>query len=206
MSSNDRKLIIFLMVLSSICVLFLASANYAYQKASHIFNVRLYKVINDMFEIKAGEDETEKVFLENFEIKEIGGTPYYISKGTGDIPKGIVLFKEEGSGLWSRIELLIAVNPDRETLNGLRVISQAETPGLGARITEPEFLLSFKDKAIRPDIKVVKFASAPNEVDGVTGATATSDSVQDIINKGVKKLDQAFADQQKPTDNKEAGK
>lgn len=200
---KDRQMVIFLMILSTVCVLFLASAEYAYKQASHIFNVRLYRVINNMFEIKASDEDTEKVFLEHFEIKEVGRENYYISKGKVGIPKGTILFKEKGPGLWSEIDLLIAVNPDRETLYGIRVISQAETPGLGARITEKEFLVNFKDAIIRPDLKVVKFASAPNEVDAVTGATATSDGVEDIINKGIKRLDQAFSTQKtEETDNK----
>ena len=43
---KDVKMVVFLMILSTVCVLFLGSAEYAYKKASHIFNVRLYRVIN----------------------------------------------------------------------------------------------------------------------------------------------------------------
>ena len=102
------------------------------------------------------------------------------------------MFKVDGPGLWSRIEILLAVHPDFDQLYGLRVLSQAETPGLGGRIAELEFQERFRNAGIRPVIRIVKFASAPNEIDAVTGASMTAKSLERIINKGVKQMDQAF--------------
>jgi len=186
---KDVKMIIFLVILSTICVLFLCSANYAYQKAANIFNVRLYKVINNMFEIEAKNDDTEKVFLQNFNIKDVGGVTYYISKKKDP---GVILFKEIGPGLWSQIEILLSIYPNYKKLYGLRIINQNETPGLGARIVEDTFLNQFTNRSIQPSLKVVKFASKPNEVDAVTGATITSEALEVIINNGIKRVEQAF--------------
>lgn len=183
------KIIIFLVITSTLCTLLLAGAQFGYEKASAIFNVRLYGTILELFGIEAAEEETEKVFLENFEIRTIGSTVYYIST---NVEKGAVVFKAIGAGLWSQVELLLAFSPDFEKMYGLRVISQAETPGLGARITEIEFLERFRGVEIRPELKVVKFASRPNEVDAITGASVTSRSVEKIINRGVVEMDQAF--------------
>ncbi|MCP4176524.1 MAG: FMN-binding protein [bacterium] len=186
---KERKMIIFLLTLSTVCVLFLCSADFAYKKAANIFNVRLYKVINNMFDIKSNDGDTEKVFLENFKIKNVGGETYYISK---KINPGVIIFKAKGPGLWSQIEILLSVYPSYKKLYGLRVISQNETPGLGGRISEIAYQKQFSNKSIVPDLRIVKFASKPNEVDAVTGATATSDSLQDIINNGIKRVEQVF--------------
>ena len=184
------KIIVFLMVLSTICTVFLASGNYAFIKFSAIFNVRLYGTILDMFEMDVAEDEVEEIFLQNFDIQTIGDTTYYTSKG--DLEPGIVVFKHDGPGLWSNIEILLSVREDKTNLYKLRIVSQAETPGLGARIVEREFLDQFDDVHIRPELKLVKFSSKPNEVDSISGATNTSNFLQIIINKGIEKMDVAL--------------
>lgn len=184
------KIIVFLMVLSTVCTLFLASGNFAFIKFSAVFNVRLYGTILEMFEMDVPEDEVEEVFLRNFEIQSIGGTIFYTSKG--DLEPGIIVFKHDGPGLWSTIEILLAVKADRENLYRMRIVSQAETPGLGARIVEEEFLNQFENIEIRPEVKLVKFSSKPNEVDAISGATNTSNFLQIIINKGIEKMDMAL--------------
>jgi RnfABCDGE-type electron transport complex G subunit len=186
---KSARIIIFLVITSTLCTLLLAGAQLGYEKASAIFNVRLYGTILELFGIEAAEEEIEQIFLENFEIRTVGSTVYYISM---NVEKGSVVFKAVGAGLWSQIELLLAFSPGFEKMYGLRVISQAETPGLGARITETEFLERFRGVEIRPELKVVKFASRPNEVDAITGASVTSRSVEKIINRGVVDMDQAF--------------
>ncbi len=195
---KNIKMLIFLMVLSSLCVLLLGGANVLYRKASSIFNVRLYALILDLFDIpiktespeeKPTKEEIKNTFLNNFEIKNIGDKTYYISK-TKD--RGVIVFKTSGPGLWSTIEILLAVYPNFEKLYGLRVISQAETPGLGGRIAEKSFQSRFKDVEITPQLRIVKFASAPNEVDAITGASKTSKALEVIINKAIKETKHAF--------------
>ena len=183
------KMILFLIILSTTCTMMLSGAQMAYDRAAAMFNVRLYGVILDMFEIEVPEGMTEQVFMENFEITTVGNTVYYTSRIK---EPGTVVFKSEGAGLWSRIEVLLAVTADREKLFGMRVLSQAETPGLGGRISEMEFQKSFSGVEIRPQLEIVKFASQPNEVDAITGASRTASSLEKIINKGVAGMDKAF--------------
>ncbi len=187
---NTFKAVLFLMFLSTICTAVLATGNYFFLRFSSIFNVRLYGTILEMFEIEVAEDEIESVFLNNFELKTIGDTTFYISKG--EVSPGTVVFKHEGPGLWSTIEILLAVEENRENLFKMRVVSQAETPGLGARIVEEQFLTGFEGIEIRPEVNLVKFSSKPNEVDAISGATKTSNFLEIIINKGIAKMDQSL--------------
>lgn len=186
---KNVRMIIFLLIISSLCTGLLTGAQQAYEKASAVFNVRLYKTILDLFEIPAGEEEITEIFSENFETREIGKRVYYISKTK---EAGAVVFKADGPGLWSRIEILLAVYPDFEKLYGMRVLAQAETPGLGGRITELEFQERFSGVEIRPELRIVKFASAANEVDAITGASMTAKSLERIVNRGIREMDQAF--------------
>lgn len=182
-------MLLFLMIMATICTLLLGSANIAFQKASAIFDRRLYKIILEKFEIPFSEDEIEENFSANFDTQKIGNTVYYIAK---DQNQQFVIFKAQGPGLWSIIEVLIAVSPDFERMEWLSVLAQAETPGLGGRIAEEAFQERFNGVEIRPELRIVKFASGSNEVDAVTGASMTSAALEKIINNAVNELDQAF--------------
>jgi len=189
---SETRMTVFLLITTTVCTLLLAGANLAYEKASFVFNIRLYATILELFEIPVAEDNVEAVFEDHFETVQSGGTTYY--RATKKRP-GTIVFKSEGSGLWSRIELLLAVNPNHQTLYGMRVLSQAETPGLGGRIGEPEFQAQFNGAEVRPKLGVVKFAIAGNQVDAVSGATKTSDAVESIVNAGIEGMDRAFGEE-----------
>ncbi len=183
--NSELKMTLFLLVITTVCTLLLAGVNLAYKRAAVIFNIRLYRTILELFEVPIENADVEAVFAENFETLSVGNGTFYRSKKTNP---GAMVFQSEGPGLWSQIDLLLAVNADRQSLYGLRVVSQAETPGLGGRITEKGFQNSFAGVDIRPAIRVAKFAMADNEVDGISGATTTSTAIERIINEGIRNL------------------
>ncbi|SFD26992.1 FMN-binding protein [Tropicimonas isoalkanivorans] len=92
-----------------------------------------------------------------------------------------------GSGYNGPIEAMIALQGDMNTIAGLTVTAQEETPGLGARIEEPAWQASFAGKRIADDAGAVRFtvargrASGAFEVDGITGATRTSNAMTRIV-------------------------
>ncbi|MCK5154810.1 MAG: FMN-binding protein [Spirochaetales bacterium] len=189
-------MVLFLLALFTICTLVLTGAQLAYDKASAIFNLRLYAEIMDLYSIEYQEDEIEETFSTNFTVMVLGDSTYYISDSEPDNEHpGSIVFKTAGPGLWSIIEILLAVDSEMESLIGMRVLSQAETPGLGGRISEPDFQESFSGADIRPNLSIVKFATLSNEVDAISGATKTSTSLETIINKAILGLDMAFQDQ-----------
>ena len=51
-------------------------------------------------------------------------------------------------GYSGNIEIMVGVEP-AGTVTGVEILSQAETPGLGARITEPAFKDQFAGKSLR---------------------------------------------------------
>lgn len=190
---KDLRMVLFLLVVTTVCTLLLAGAQLAYVKASHVFNLRLYGTILEMMGMPAEEDRVETVFTENFETIQHGARTYYRSRS---VEPGTLVLTAEGAGLWSRIEILLAVAPDGQTLRGMRVLSQAETPGLGGRIAERQFQDRFAGVRARPTIELVKVAMADNQVDAVSGATRTSSALETIINKGLDKMVEAFGEGQ----------
>ena len=96
-----------------------------------------------------------------------------------------------GPGVWGHIQGVVALQPDLQTIRGIRFYDHEETPGLGGEISAPWFLAQFPGKKMvdaqqRPGFLVRKPSSAPlpeNAVDGITGATMTSERVQLIMEK-----------------------
>jgi Na+-transporting NADH:ubiquinone oxidoreductase subunit C len=123
----------------------------------------------------------EEVFATNAEQRQQDGTTYYVTKDKS------IAFPYSGSGLWGPIEGIIAVKPDLQTLKGITIIRQEETPGLGSRITEAPYLAQFEGKRFSGGLKLVQpgRSSADNEIDAITGATLTSDAFISILNQNL---------------------
>ena len=54
-----------------------------------------------------------------------------------------------GKGLWGGIGGYLALDEDKNTIYGVNFNHESETPGLGAKIVEPEFRNQFEGKHIR---------------------------------------------------------
>lgn len=97
-----------------------------------------------------------------------------------------------GRGLWGGLWGYIAVNETKDKVLGTYFYHESETAGLGARISEKWFQDQFNGKPIfgadgNVALTVVKAgaAQAENEVDGVTGATLTSNGVAAMVKEGL---------------------
>ena len=97
-----------------------------------------------------------------------------------------------GRGLWGGLWGYIAVNETKDKVLGTYFYHESETAGLGARISEKWFQDQFIGKPIFGEdgnvtLTVVKAGAAQqeNEVDGVTGATLTSNGVAAMVKDGL---------------------
>ena len=91
-----------------------------------------------------------------------------------------------GDGFADSIEILIGLDPQAQQVTGLKVLSQKETPGLGAKIEKPDdFAMQFVGKSAQASIGVTKSAPSGNQVSAITGATVSSEAVADILNAAV---------------------
>ena len=107
-----------------------------------------------------------------------------------------------GQGFADRIDVLIGASADVSTITGLYVLDQKETPGLGSLIAEEPFREQFRGLPTDRDVAVVTAEPAgPGQVRAVTGATISSDSVAEIVNRAIGNLRQTLRDSGKGTAN-----
>lgn len=111
--------------------------------------------------------------------------PVYLLEREDDLL--LVVLPVNGSGYQSTIRAMLALEPDLRTIAALTIIEQGDTPGLGARIEDPDWQARWAGKEAIDDtgqivISVVRGeAVGPFEVDGISGATVTSNGVANMI-------------------------
>jgi len=94
--------------------------------------------------------------------------------------------KATGQGYADKIELLLGLDANADTITGLFILAQKETPGLGNRILEKPWRDLFVDKPSDTRLVVVKGkAGNEDEIDAISGATISSRSVTGIVNKTI---------------------
>lgn len=144
--------------------------------------------------VEAGEQGGEKAgFKLNSADYKAGNYKIYECQVNGEKKYVVPVY---GMGLWGAIWGYVAVNEDGNTIYGAYFNHDSETAGLGAEIKDSK---AWQDKFIgkkiygadgNPALKVVKSSelkNPENEVDGITGATLTSNGVSDMLQDGFKK-------------------
>jgi len=97
-----------------------------------------------------------------------------------------------GKGLWDKISSFISLKKDLTTINGVVFSHKAETPGLGARITDDKAVYSrYAGKTIFDGDQLIPivmkkgegndYSNNPHAVDGMSGATKTAIGVNDMF-------------------------
>lgn len=103
-----------------------------------------------------------------------------------------VIVPVHGLGLWSTLYGFVALEGDLRTIAGLQFYDHAETPGLGGEVDNPAWRQKWQgklafDEAGELRIRVMKGAVDPNSpdapyrVDGLAGATLTSNGVTNLL-------------------------
>jgi len=130
---------------------------------------------DDIAKIKRRPDKAQVFLAKN----ESGGVQYYI-------------LPISGYGLWSTMRGYLALESDAQTVKGIIFYDQAETPGLGGEVANPQWLANWPGKLVygkdgEPQLTVVKGAAARSgaaadyQVDGLAGATLTTRGVANLI-------------------------
>jgi len=108
------------------------------------------------------------------------------------------IFPVEGKGLWSTLYGYISLAPDMNQIRGLIFYQHGETPGLGGEVDNPTWKAKWPNRLVfgpvgsQPsnwnDVKigVIKGVAgtpeeAPHSVDGLSGATITSNGVTYLL-------------------------
>ncbi|KAF0809442.1 Na(+)-translocating NADH-quinone reductase subunit C [Alcanivorax sp. S71-1-4] len=115
----------------------------------------------------------------------------YLSRDdNGDLTS--IILPVHGYGLWSTLYGFLSLEPDAETVKGLVFYEHAETPGLGGEVDNPRWRGIWEGKALFDEqgnvaIQVIKGSvdgstpDAEHKVDGLSGATLTSNGVSNLV-------------------------
>lgn len=119
------------------------------------------------------------------EMRTMGDQRIYEARNANGETVGWVI-QAAGQGFADRVELLIGVDRNVRRVTGLYILDQKETPGLGNKVTEEVWREQFRNRFADRPLKVVKTRpTSEEEIQGVTGATISSESVVGIINAAV---------------------
>ncbi|MCL7419773.1 MAG: Na(+)-translocating NADH-quinone reductase subunit C [Methylobacter sp.] len=114
---------------------------------------------------------------------------YLVKKG--DAIQSIIL-PVHGYGLWSTMYGFLSLAADGQTVQSINFYDQAETPGLGGEVVNPNWRALWNGKKVYSEsgepvlglIKGVVDSNKPGseyQVDGLAGATLTSNGVTNLI-------------------------
>lgn len=116
------------------------------------------------------------------------GIVYFVTKD-GKVDQLVI--PVEGLGMWGTIYGFLALDKDANTVRGITYYDHRETPGLGGEIGNPVWQALWKgrrgyDERGRARITVIKGQAGdpskdPLSVDGLSGATITSNAVTRIM-------------------------
>jgi len=88
--------------------------------------------------------------------------------------------KVSANGYGGAVVMMIGVDKEMN-VQGIEILSQSETAGLGAKITEDKFRSQFAGKSLAGLKLVKKPTASPQEFEAVTGATISSRAVENGI-------------------------
>jgi Na+-transporting NADH:ubiquinone oxidoreductase subunit C len=101
------------------------------------------------------------------------------------------VFPVTGKGLWSTLYGFLALGADGQTIRGITFYEHGETPGLGGEIENPAWQKLWQGRRVfgpdgEPRVEVIKGragtpAEDPYRVDGLSGATMTSNGVTALV-------------------------
>ena len=176
-NENPAILSIVLLVISLVVALLLAFTN-SITKDKIAENTRIEQ---DTAKKEVMKEANEFIDL-NYSKGNVAAV--YQAKSGGAVCGWCVSVTPNGYG--GEIDLMVGISPDFK-VTGIKVVSNSETAGLGAKCTEESFSGQFAEKAT--PVKVIKNGTpADNEIVAITGATITSQAVTDGVNEAVRAI------------------
>ncbi len=145
------------------------------------------------------EDLKKAIFLVlpgSAEYKEESKGKFTLYEGIDEKGNSVgYAFKCSGNGFQGKIEMMVGVDRSYETLKGMVVLYQIETPGLGNKIAFDDFQNQFRELSAIPEIEYIKYIKPqkPNQIQAITAATISSVAVIKIINRSLQEVKKTFA-------------
>ncbi len=105
-------------------------------------------------------------------------------------------FLATGKGYGGYIDILVGL-VNETTVKGISIIAHTETPGLGNKITKPDF----RDRFIGQNITDVALTADDGKIDAITGATISSKAVINAVRTAaMEKVEALWGENDKETE------
>lgn len=178
------RIIIFVLVMGTVSGGMLIGFNgFTAPRIAKNEELKLKSTVLEALEIPYEKSNALELFGQQVEVLEKGNNKFYKGKD------GTIAFEFKGPGLWGTMYGIVSINADLKTIRIIKILHQEETPGLGSRVAEKEYLSQFKHKEFIPKIIFMPQGKsrAKNEVDAITGATGTSKAFEKLLNDTIEK-------------------
>jgi len=176
----------------------LLTIGYKKEDLDQLYTFELISLFNKKLGIMAGKAGKSKTDFDP------GYKSLFLYQPGGELKSYIIPI--EGNGLWGMMYGYIALQPDLNTVTGVRFYKHQETPGLGGEAEKPWFTGQYVGKKILSDdgsfrsIDVFKGKSADvysgdelnYYVDGISGATITSKAIANFMKEDLEKFEEYF--------------
>lgn len=181
-----RKLldVLFIVVLGVVSVaLLLAAQSYSAPAVKRFRETRLKTNILTAAGIPWTQADFPDVFEQRVTEQTRDGVAWFVADS-------LVIYEFKGRGLWGMIEGIATYDSAVSRIVGVRVLSQEETPGLGDRIKDAEYLVTYRGKTAAAPLELAlrHKAEAENEVDAISGATLSSQALVSIVSEAARRL------------------
>jgi len=99
----------------------------------------------------------------------------------------LVVLPVYGVGYQSTIRAWLALSGDLQSVVSFSIVEQAETPGLGSRIEDPDWLAQWNNRSLYNDTGELVLrvatgtAASDDEIDGISGATRTGNGINNLL-------------------------
>ncbi|MDH3852733.1 MAG: RnfABCDGE type electron transport complex subunit G [Deltaproteobacteria bacterium] len=129
--------------------------------------------VKERIKLAVGEDEEgNPIEIVVFPAKKGGATQ-------------AIAYSAAAKGYHDLIEVMVGVGPEGK-LTGISIMTHTETPGLGARIVEPEFT----DQFAGLDLETTKLSAEGGKVDTLSGATFSTVGVITAVGAALEQFPQ----------------
>ncbi len=140
------------------------------------------------FRAAINDPDLTRPIQDELDIANLGRRPVYLPAyllRNGSTIEQIVL-PIYGQGMWATIHGFISLRADFATVEGVAFYEHGETPGIGDRFLNPEWLAQWRGQPAYDENERVAFrigadGGRPAGIDAITGATVTTSAIEDLV-------------------------
>lgn len=139
----------------------------------------------DSFETIVSEEDPElEAFLDESGYPSQTINEVVQAKDASGNPLGYAFNVTTSEGYGGDIQFAMGVKDDN-TMNGISILSIAETAGLGMKADTDEFKVQFADKNVEKFEYTKNGATEDGQIDAISGATITTNAMVNGVNAGL---------------------